>query len=97
MKKVIAFFAAFFISHSAFANYHIVLVTPRGETAAETIYKEEVMKLLPNEQITFTSVKPNVNDPAEMSALPNTILKLKPDLICSWGTQATLAVAGTTT
>lgn len=60
MKKIIFFFAMLFCT-SAFANVHVVMVSPRGETKMEMIYKEELQRLLPNKKLTFTSVKPDVN------------------------------------
>lgn len=41
MKKNIIFFAMIFCT-SAYANFNVVLVSPRGETRMETLYKEEL-------------------------------------------------------
>lgn len=45
MKKIIFFFAMIFCT-SAYANFNVVLVSPRGETRMETLYKEELQRLL---------------------------------------------------
>lgn len=70
MSKVMTFFATLMMCVSAFANTHVVLVTPRGETIMEQIFKEELVRLLPDRKFRFTLIKPNVNNPSDMSRLP---------------------------
>jgi putative ABC transport system substrate-binding protein len=78
---------------SAWAAPHIVLVTPRGETRMERVFMEELTRRVG--PVRYTLIKPQTSDIAEMKALPQTVAALKPDLIYTWGTATTVAVAGT--
>jgi len=75
------------------APAHVVLVTPRGETAMERTFKEELQRLAG--PVRFTLVKSDPSNPQDMAALPERIRKEKPSLVYTWGTPTTLAVAGT--
>jgi putative tryptophan/tyrosine transport system substrate-binding protein len=78
---------------SAWAEPHVVLVTPRGETAMERVFKDELRRRVG--AVRFTLIKPDVANAADMKALPERIRKEKPSLIYSWGTPTTVAIAGT--
>jgi putative ABC transport system substrate-binding protein len=77
----------------AWAEPHVVLVTPRGETVMERVFMEDLRRRVG--PVRFTLVKPDVSQPAAMAALPERVRAEKPDLIYTWGTPTTLAVAGT--
>jgi putative tryptophan/tyrosine transport system substrate-binding protein len=72
---------------------HVVLVTPRGETAMERTFKEELQRLVG--PVRFTLIKPDLAQADSMATLPERIRKEKPTLVYTWGTPTTLAVAGT--
>lgn len=76
----------------ALAAPHVVLVTPRGETVMERVFMDELKRRVG--PVRFTLVKPDVAQPAAMAALPERIRQEKPDLIYTWGTPTTVAVAG---
>jgi putative ABC transport system substrate-binding protein len=76
----------------AHAAPHVVLVTPRGETVMERVFKEELQKRLG--PVRFTLIKPDLSQATAMAELPERIRKEKPDLIYTWGTPTTVAVAG---
>jgi putative tryptophan/tyrosine transport system substrate-binding protein len=71
---------------------HVVLVTPRGETVMERVFMDELKRRLG--PVRFTLIKPDLAQPAAMAALPERIRQEKPDLIYTWGTPTTVAVAG---
>lgn len=75
------------------AQPHVVLVTPRGETDMERVFMEALKRRVG--PVRFTLIKPQTADADEMQRLPQTVRDLAPDLIYSWGTATTLAVAGT--
>lgn len=72
---------------------HVVLVTPRGETVMERVFMDELKRRMG--AVRFTLIKPDVAQPNAMAALPDRIRQEKPDLIYTWGTPTTVAVAGT--
>ena len=76
----------------AFAQPHVVLVTPRGETVMERVFMEELKRRVG--PVRFTLIKPDMTQPATLSGLPDRIRQAKPDLIYTWGTPTTVAVAG---
>lgn len=78
---------------TAWAEPHVVLVTPRGETPMERVFMDELRRRLG--PVRFTLIKPDVTQPAAMKALPERIRQEKPTLIYTWGTPTTVAVAGT--
>ena len=45
--------------------------------------------------VTFSFIKPDTTNDPEMNGLPARIRAMKPDLIYTWGTPTTLAIAGT--
>lgn len=53
------------------------------------------LEVLYQRKIKYTFIQPNVNNQIEMSTLPDRIRGLHPDLIFTFGTPTTLAVAGT--
>lgn len=73
---------------------HVVMVSPRGETSMEREFKLEFQQRYAG-PVTFSFVQPDVENDQEMNSLPSRIRKMKPDLIYTWGTPTTLAVAGT--
>jgi len=77
---------------AAAAPAHVVLVTPRGETAMERTFKDELQRLVG--PVRFTLIKPDLSQPEDLAALPERIRKEKPALVYTWGTPTTLAVAG---
>ena len=85
--------ATLLLCRVVFAEPHVVLVTPRGETAMERVFIEELHRRMGS--VRFTLIKPEVTNAAEMKALPDRIRKEKPSLIYSWGTPTTVAIAGT--
>lgn len=46
-------------------------------------------------KVNYIFIKPNLDNKEEVNALPGLIRSKKPDLIYTWGTPTTLAVAGT--
>jgi putative ABC transport system substrate-binding protein len=74
------------------AEPHVVLVTPRGETVMERVFMEELKRRVGT--VRFTLIKPDAAQPNSMAALPDQVRKAKPDLIYTWGTPSTVAVAG---
>jgi putative ABC transport system substrate-binding protein len=97
-------FAFLFFSANASGNanpvsnkekvFHVVMVSPRGEQRLEVAFMKE-LEILYDGKINYTFIKPNVNNTPEMLGLPDRIRGLKPDLIFTFGTPTTLAVAGT--
>lgn len=85
--------AAWLLCGPVFAEPHVVLVTPRGETAMERVFMEELRRRIG--PVRFTLLKSDVANAAEMKMLPERIRKEKPSLIYSWGTPTTVAIAGT--
>ena len=77
----------------AHAAPHVVIVTPRGETKMEQIFEEELVRRIG--AVRFTMIVPDTANRASMSELWEKVLKEKPDLIYSWGTPTTVALAGT--
>jgi putative ABC transport system substrate-binding protein len=71
---------------------HVVLVTPRGETVMERVFMDELKRRIG--PVRFTLIKPDPAQPGAMAALPSRIRQEKPDLIYTWGTPTTVAVAG---
>lgn len=78
---------------NVYAETHVVMVTPRGETSMERSFMEELRRRMG--PVRFTLIKSAVANEAEMKALPNRIRKENPSLIYTWGTPTTVAVAGT--
>lgn len=78
---------------TAHAAPHVVLVTPRGETVMERVFMDELKARLG--AVRFTLIKSEPGKPDAMTALPDRIRQEKPDLIYTWGTPTTVAVAGT--
>jgi putative ABC transport system substrate-binding protein len=78
---------------TVWAQPHVVLVTPRGETPMERVFMDELRRRVG--PVRFTLIKPDVTQPAAMKALPERIRQEKPTLIYTWGTPTTVAVAGT--
>lgn len=78
---------------TAHAEPHVVLVTPRGETVMERVFMDELKGRLG--PVRFTLIKSEVAQPEAMAELPERIRKAKPNLIYTWGTATTVAVAGT--
>lgn len=76
----------------AHAAPHVVLVTPRGETVMERVFMDELKRRVG--PVRFTLVKPDVAQPSAMAALAARVRQEKPDLIYTWGTPTTVAVAG---
>lgn len=78
----------------AFAQqaYHITMVMPRDEQPIEVVYKDYLKKL--NIPVTYTALKFS-GKPEDVVELRATLKKQKTDLIYTWGTPTTLAVAGT--
>lgn len=85
--------AAWLLCRPVFAEPHVVIVTPRGETAMERVFMEELRRRIG--PVRFTLVKSDVANAAEMKTLPERIRKEKPALIYSWGTPTTVGIAGT--
>lgn len=77
----------------AHAAPHVVIVTPRGDTKMEQIFEEELVRRIG--AVRFTLIVPDPANRASMSELWEKVLKEKPDLIYSWGTPTTVALAGT--
>ncbi len=77
----------------AHARPHVVIVTPRGDTKMEQIFEEELARRIG--AVRFTLIVPDPANRASMSELWERVLKEKPDLIYSWGTPTTVALAGT--
>ncbi len=90
---VIAGVASFLFSGVAAAEPHVVIVTPRGETTMEKVFMAELKRRIG--PVRFTLIKPELANAAKMAALPERIAQEKPNLIYSWGTPTTVAVAGT--
>lgn len=84
---------AWLLCGHALADQHVVIVTPRGETSMEQTFMQELRRRLGT--VRFTLIKPDLANPSEMKALPDRIREQRPNLIYSWGTPTTLAVAGT--
>lgn len=74
--------------------FHVVMVSPRGHQRLEVAFMNELQTLF-NKKINYTFIEPNINNKAEMASLPDRIRERKPDLIFTFGTPTTLAVAGT--
>lgn len=81
------------VGNVAWAEPHVVLVTPRGETQMERVFMEELRRNVG--PVRFTLIQSEVAQPDAMKALPERIRQAKPSLIYTWGTPTTLAVAGT--
>ena len=79
-------------SQWALAVPHVVLVTPRGETVMERVFMDELKRRMG--PVRFTLIKPDAAQPGAMAALPDRVRQEKPDLIYSWGTPTTVALAG---
>ena len=77
----------------AHALPHVVMVTPRGETKMEQIFREELVRRIG--LVRFTLIKPDLANSTELAQLKEKVLAEKPDLIYSWGTPTTVALAGT--
>ena len=75
--------------------FNLLMVTPRGQTPLEIAFVDEFKKLY-KKKVNVTYVLPKIGDQKEMADLPNKIRAMKPDLIFTFGTPTTLAVAGTT-
>lgn len=80
------------LMQGALAEPHVVLVTPRGETVMERVFMDELKRRVG--PVRFTLIKPDAAQPASMAGLPDQIRKANPDLIYTWGTPSTVAVAG---
>ena len=76
------------------APMHVVMVSPRGETSMEREFKSELQQRHAG-PVKFSFIKPDTTNDQEMNGLPARIRAMKPDLIYTWGTPTTLAVAGT--
>ena len=76
------------------APMHVVMVSPRGETSMEREFKSEFQQRHAG-PVKFSFIKPDTTNDQEMNGLPARIRAMKPDLIYTWGTPTTLAVAGT--
>lgn len=76
------------------SDFHVVVVSPRGEQRLEVAFMKEFQKLY-SKPVRYSIVVPNVNDENEMTNLPSRIRNMKPGLIFTFGTPTTLAVAGT--
>lgn len=72
---------------------HVVMVTPRGETQMERVFQDELRRRIT--AVRFTLIQPDVNETDWARQLVERIRQAKPTLIYTWGTPATLAVAGT--
>lgn len=81
------------LAFQAQAEPHVVMVTPRGETLMEQTFAQELRRRVG--PVRFTHVKPDLGNEVEMKALPDRIKNARPDLIYSWGTPTTVALAGT--
>jgi putative ABC transport system substrate-binding protein len=92
-KYIMWTMATLLLYGQVFAETHVVMVTPRGETAMERTFMEELRRRIG--PVRFTLIKSEVANDAEMRALPNRIRKENPALIYTWGTPTTVAVAGT--
>lgn len=91
-REIIWAIAALLCCEIVFAEPHVVIVTPRGETSMERIFMEELRRRIG--PVRFTLIKPELANAVEMNSLPDRILKEKPSLIYSWGTPTTVAIAG---
>ena len=78
---------------AAGAEPHVVLVTPRGETVMERVFKDELQRRVGT--VRFTLIKSDVSRPDTLAALPEQVRQARPDLVYTWGTPTTVAVAGT--
>ena len=61
----------------------------------EVIFKEELQRLLPGKSLKFELVQIDPNNKQSVSKVLEDIRTKRPDLIYSWGTPTTLAIAGT--
>ena len=75
--------------------FHVAMVSPRGEQRLEVAFMDE-FRILNKGRVRYTFIQPNVNNSAEMLGLPDRVRKLKPNLVFTFGTPTTLAIAGTT-
>ncbi|MEC4720752.1 ABC transporter substrate-binding protein [Noviherbaspirillum sp. CPCC 100848] len=73
-------------------KFHITMVMPRDEQTIEVVYKDYLKKLNVDATYTFLRFSGKPGDVAELRA---SLQKLKTDLVYTWGTPTTLAVAGT--
>jgi putative ABC transport system substrate-binding protein len=76
-------------------DFHVAMVSPRGEQRLEVAFMDE-FRILNKGRVRYTFIQPNVNNSAEMLGLPDRVRKLKPNLVFTFGTPTTLAIAGTT-
>ncbi len=74
------------------AEPHVVMVTPRGETIMEQVFMQELRRRIG--AVRFTLIKPDLDNAAEMRALPERVRSAQPTLIYAWGTPSTVALAG---
>lgn len=75
------------------ADSHVVIVTPRGETAMEQVFLQELRRRVGPVRVTL--IKSELANAADMRSLPARVRAAKPTVIYSWGTPTTLALAGT--
>lgn len=92
MKKYY-YFLLFLWALPVWAEPHVVLVTPRGETAMERVFMDELKRRVG--PVRFTLIRSQTANAEEMQRLPNIVRAQAPDLIYTWGTATTVAVAGT--
>jgi putative ABC transport system substrate-binding protein len=98
--------AIFFLSLISFFNanaspkidqesvFHVVMVSPRGKQRLEVAFMEEFKNLYQG-RVKYTFLQPDANNKSEMLNLPEHVRAQKPDLIFTFGTPTTLAIAGT--
>ncbi len=84
--------AALSLCGPVLAEPHVVMVTPRGETIMEQVFKQELRRRVG--AVRFTLIKPDLDNAAEMRALPERVRSMRPSLIYAWGTPSTVALAG---
>lgn len=76
----------------AHAEPHVVMVTPRGETAMERVFMSEIKRQVG--QVRFSLIRSDPSQPSAMANLSKLVRQAKPDLIYTFGTPTTVAVAG---
>lgn len=92
MKHLFVWIFIALLSVPAWAEPHVVMVTPRGETAMEQTFRQELLRRVG--PVKFTLIKPDLGNAADMSRLAAQVRSLNPTLIYAWGTPTTLALAG---